>query len=197
MDIINSLIILLDLKVWLYLTVMSVEPDAAYWPSIVMDTDRTLSVCPSKVFKTPVLAKSQLFSVLSQDDVIICKVTFPVSPSLTEAVEMPEIASRWPFIVTSRGPPGRCCRDLNGISSGAWRSSRAAVTSFSRKGLQIHNTSSINTLGRLLHAHNYHEHDIAIGRLPLRRSNSSFLPPMYCHYHRQIFFCYQSTLNFK
>lgn len=60
-----------------YLTVLSSEPEAAKRPSAERATDRTFSVCPSKVLSTPVVSRSQLLSVLSHDEDTMVRETPP------------------------------------------------------------------------------------------------------------------------
>jgi len=129
-----------------YLTVVSAEPEATNWPSAVMDTDKTLSVCPSNVLRTPPLSRFQLLRVLSQEDETMLKVcrSFICPPPLTMAALTPEMAPRWPLIVTSRGPPGTRCKDLSGRSKGGLLSSMAAVTTFFKDSLGI-NIKKLNT----------------------------------------------------
>lgn len=118
----------------LYLTVISADPDTAWRPSSVKATDRTLSVCPSNVFRTPAVSRSQLLRVLSQDEETMQSVAAAVFSLMTGVAATQEMALRCPFIVTRRGPPGRDCRGCRGVR-GDWKSSRAALTKHSRMGL--------------------------------------------------------------
>ena len=122
----------------LYLTDLSSDPEAAYAPSTERATDKTLSECPSNVLSTPVVAKSQLLSVLSQDEVTrISEV--PCSPS-TSTVDIQDTMSLWPSILTRWGPPGMWDSGWSGVRRGAI-SSKAVITRFCRIGLRKKETA--------------------------------------------------------
>ena len=112
-------------------TVLSEDPDTAYCPSVVRATEKTSRVWPSNVFRTPVLVRSQLFRVLSQEDETMQRSTWLLGlPSTTSRFLMvvtatEETAARWPFIVSRRGPPGRFCSGCTGVRrhSGSFKAS--------------------------------------------------------------------------
>ena len=128
-----------------YLTVLSVDPDTAYSASQVKSTQRTLSVCPSNVFITPVLFRSHVLSVLSQDEDKIHKLCSLVSAFLLKDVTMQETVSRCPSIVASRGPPGRAKEGWRGVIIGGF-SSKAAVTSCLRTRLKWKSNAFISLM---------------------------------------------------
>lgn len=120
---------------WTHLTDLSSDPDTAYCASPLKAAERTLSVCPSNVFITPVLFRSHVLSVLSHDEDRMHISHLPVSLSLEKTVAMYEITSRCPSIVTRSGPPGKQKEGWRGVSNGGW-SSKAVMTNCLRKGLK-------------------------------------------------------------
>ena len=114
---------------------MSAEPEAVYCPSVVSATERTLSAWPSNVFRTPVVLRSQLFNVLSQEDETMHRPVSPVCLLVSVVTASAEVAARWPFMVRKSGPPGRCCKGMSGMR-GDWQSSKAASSRRSSTGLK-------------------------------------------------------------
>ena len=118
-----------------HLTVLSADPDAAYCALQVRAADKTLSVCPSNVFITPVLLRSHVLRVLSHEEDKMHTSCVPVSRFLVMTVAMQETTSRCPSIVTRRGPPGKLNEGWRGVITGG-KSSKAVMTSCFRTDLK-------------------------------------------------------------